>query len=155
MDLEAALHLVRRFIIIERNNLRSVSAHVAQGVAAALTVGAGLSGDGDVDDPVNSGVDAVVVGAGGGRGGTVLVRLTARLTLESLQVAVLADLLLAVLLHVADQVSSLTGPLLTALTLVALTVRPAGPVRTILVPATLRVRAGPVLAGTADGDLTV
>jgi len=51
--------------------------HVAEGVAAALTVGAGLSGDGDVDDPVRSDDDAVVVGAGGGGDGTVVVRLTA------------------------------------------------------------------------------
>lgn len=123
--------------------------HVAEGVAAALTVGAGLSGDGDVDDPVDADDDAVVVGAGGGSAGTIVVRLTARLTLESLDVAVLTDLLLAVLLHVADQVGSLARPGLTALPLLALTVRPAGPVRAILVPATLRVRAGPVLAGTA------
>jgi len=128
---------------------------VAQRVAAALTVRTGLSGDGDVDDPVDPVVDAVVVGAGGGRDGTVLVRLTARLTLESLQVAVLTDLLLAAHLHVADQVSPLTRPLLTALSLLALTVRPAGPIRTILVSATLRVRTQPVQTGAAYRGLTV
>ena len=124
--------------------------HVAERVAAALTVRAGLSGDGDVDDPVDADDDAVVVGAGGGGDGTVVVSLTARFTLESLQVAVLADLLLAGLLHVADQVGPLTGSLLATLPLLALTVRPTGAVRTVLVTTTLGVPAGPVMALTAD-----
>ena len=82
---------------------------------------------------------------------TVVVRLTAGLALEGLQVAVLT---VGVVL-VTHSVGSLTRPLLTALPLLTLTVRPAGPVRTILVPATLRVRTSPVKTGAADGGRAV
>ena len=103
--------------LLNISGLSSASSHVAEGVATALTVGAGLSGDGDVDDPGNPIGDAVVVGADGGRDGTVVIRLAAGLTFESLEVAVLADLLLPGLLHVADQVCPLAGSLLIALPL--------------------------------------
>ena len=154
VDLEAALHLERRFINDYCLSSAS-SAHIAQRVAAALTVRAGLGGDGDVDDPVDADDDAVVVGAGGGRDGTVLVRLTAGLALESLEVAVLTDLLLPGLLHVADQPGPLAGSLLTALPGLALAVRSAGPVRTVLISATLRVGTEPGLALTAGWGGTV
>ena len=106
-----------------------------------MTERAGLRGDCDVDDAVDVDVNTCVGGAGGFVRGTVIVILTARLTLQCLQVAVLTDLLQPVLAQVTEEVGPLAGLLLAALSVDTVSVL-TGPVRTVLVPATVWVLPG-------------
>ena len=78
--------------LLSISGLSSASPHVAKGVVTIFTVrvGAGLSGNDDVEDLGNHIDNVVVVGADKGRNETVLNCCVAELTFESLEVAVLA-----------------------------------------------------------------
>ena len=132
VDLEAALHLVKENLYCELDLSQS---HICDRVPRALALGTCLRGDRDVDDPIHVHVYAGVTSTRWFIKRTVVVSLTARVALQSEEVAVLTDLLQAVLLEVTDEVGPAAGPVLATLALDTLAGL-AGAVWTVLVTAT-------------------